>query len=57
MENELLMAVGLGFARLSVLLLMGYAFYRVLTATPKRAPAKARIRYAQERLHYLRNQR
>ncbi len=56
MENELLMAAGLGFARLGVLALLGYAFYRVLTSTPKRVPVRVRIRDAQERLQQTRNQ-
>ncbi len=55
MENELLMAAGLGFARLGVLALLGYAFYRVLTSTPKRVPVRVRIRDAQERLQNTRN--
>ena len=44
MEYELLMAAALGFARLAVLGVLGYTFYRILTAAPKRAPARVRAR-------------
>ena len=57
MENELLMAAGYGLARLSILALFGYAVYRVLSASPKRVPVRARVRNAQERLQGSRNPR
>ncbi len=55
MENELLMAAGFGFARLTVLALIGYAIFRVLTATPKRIPVRAQISYPQKSLKNTRN--
>ena len=58
MENEVLMiATGYALTRLSLLALVGYAVYRVLTGTPNRVPVKTRSRYARERPQASRNQR
>ena len=54
MENELLTAAGLGLARLGVFALLGYAFYRVLTATQRRVPVGTRNRNTGERLQNTR---
>ena len=57
MENDIaMMAAGYVLARLGLLALLGYAIYRVLTATSTRAPVRSQARYARERLQATRNQ-
>ncbi|MDJ0834628.1 MAG: hypothetical protein QNJ69_13975 [Gammaproteobacteria bacterium] len=50
MEIELMMATAYALTGLSGLALLGYVFYRALTATPKPVPVRVRQRYTQEEI-------
>lgn len=57
MENDIaMMAAGYVLARLGLLALLGYAIYRVLTASAPRVAARVPSRYANERLQATRDQ-